>query len=204
MMKLPDFVVNIGTDPHGKYHAFYLGPIEGGEMRGPARDTFEEAQADSYECLVSFARSATKNGLIVGDGEVSPMSTKDQIHVCRFSAGLDDLSRAQQANPAVVLVTLKRLGRYSCFEASDNRVIAKTMDSLHERRLLDSSGGAYPWSTCTVTKLGEQFLQDGILPPLPDPFEGMVRISKTVYVQKTIADKKGLQEYMPPITTKSE
>jgi len=120
------------------------------------------------------------------------------VHVCRFSAGLDDLSRKEQADPATVLRTLKRLGRYSCFEASDNRVIAKTMDSLQERKLLVSSCGAYPWSTCTVTPLGDQFLQDGILPPLPDPFEGMVRISKTVYVHKTIADRDGLHEYIPP------
>lgn len=126
-----------------------------------------------------------------------------KIHVCRFSAGLDDLSLKQQADHSAVLSTLKRLGRYSCFEASENRVIAKTMGSLHERRMLNSTCEAYPWSSCAVTEVGEQFLRDGILPPLPDPFEGMVRISKTVYVQKSIAEKQGLQEYVPPSTAKS-
>jgi hypothetical protein len=126
------------------------------------------------------------------------------IHLCRFSAGLDDLSRKEQADPAVVLSTLKRLGRYSCFEASDNRVIAKTMDSLHDRGLLDTTCGEYPWSTCSVTPRGEQFLLDGILPSLPDPLEGMVRISKTVYVQRSIASKQGLQEYVPPTKANSE
>lgn len=120
------------------------------------------------------------------------------VHVCRFSRGLNDLSRKQQSDPVTLLRALKRLGRYSCFEASDNRVIAKTMDLLHERKLLDSSCGAYPWSTCTVTPLGEQFLQDGILHPMPDPFEGIVRISKTIYVQRSIAAQHGLREYPPP------
>lgn len=120
------------------------------------------------------------------------------VHVCRFSGGLDGISRKQQSDPVTVLRTLKLLGRYSCFEASDNRVIAKTMDSLHERKLLDSSCDVYPWFTCTVTPRGEQFLQDGILHPLPDPFEGMVRISKTVYVQNSIATQHGLREYPSP------
>lgn len=119
-------------------------------------------------------------------------------HVCHLSGGLDDLSRKQQADPAFVLRILKRLGRYSYFEASNNRVIAKTMDLLLERKLLDSASELYPWSTCTVTPRGERFLLEGILPPLPDPFEGMVPISKTVYVQRTIADQRGLREYPTP------
>ncbi len=119
------------------------------------------------------------------------------FHVCRFSAGLDALTRKQQSDHAVVLATLKRLGRFSSFEASDNSVIAKTMDSLHDRKLLDTTPQSYPWSTCCVTPLGEQFLIDGILPPMPDPFKGMVRVSKNNYVSKSIAEEKGLKEYQP-------
>jgi hypothetical protein len=126
------------------------------------------------------------------------------IHICYFSAGLDDLSRKQQADAAEVLRALKCLGRYSCFEASENRVIAKSMDTLHQRRLLDSSCEAYPWSSCKVTELGEQFLQDGLLPRPPDPFQGMVRISKTVYVHRAIAERDGLREYIPASPSKSE
>lgn len=119
------------------------------------------------------------------------------IFIDRFSAGLDDLTTRQQADPAIVLATLKRLGRYSCFEASDNRTIAKTMDLLADRALLQNTIGGYPWTTCKVTEIGEQFLLDGLLPPPPDPFEGMVRISKTVYVSTSIATARGLQEYKP-------
>jgi hypothetical protein len=69
MMNLPDFVVNVGTDEHGKHHAFYIDPIEGCEMRGPARDTPKEAQADGVEILGLFAKLATDNGLVVGEGK---------------------------------------------------------------------------------------------------------------------------------------
>ena len=120
-----------------------------------------------------------------------------KLHVCCFSAGLCDLTRKQQADPAVVLGILKRLGRYSCFEASDNRVIAKTMDAIAARGLLVRTGEAYPWITCQVTPSGEQFLQDGILPPPADPLEGMIRISKTAYVTSSIASKYGLTKYVP-------
>jgi hypothetical protein len=121
------------------------------------------------------------------------------IHIDRFSAGLDDLTRKEQGDPSVVLSTLKRLGRFSCFEASDNRVIAKTMDLLSDRGLLDTDPSlGYPWLKCTVTELGEKYLADGILPPESGPFEGCVRISKKVYVSKAIATSRGLTEYTEP------
>lgn len=119
------------------------------------------------------------------------------LHVDRFSAGLDELTTEQQADPGVVLATLKRLGRYSCFEASNSRTIAETMALLTERLLLCDTGGSYPWTTCSVTETGERFLLDGHLPPPPDPFEGMARVSKTVYVSRSIATERGLQEYTP-------
>lgn len=68
-MQLPDFVVQCGQDENGKHHAFYIDPIDKSEMRGPARDTEEEAVADGREVLAMFAGIATKNRLIVGDGK---------------------------------------------------------------------------------------------------------------------------------------
>jgi hypothetical protein len=65
-VRFPDFVVNCGQDEQGKWHAFYIDPIEKCEMRGPARDTAEEAKKDGYDVLEMFTKLATENGLTVG------------------------------------------------------------------------------------------------------------------------------------------
>lgn len=93
----------------------------------------------------------------------------------RFSAGLDDLTRIQQADHVAVLRVLQRTGKFSCFEASENPVIARTMTRLMHKGcttvkadgskkayglLLKSTGGDYPWTTCELTDAGRELLAD--------------------------------------------
>jgi hypothetical protein len=89
------------------------------------------------------------------------------IYIDRFSAGLDDLTRKQQADPVAVLRVLKATGRFSVFEATDNDIIARTMTRLVHKgyqgygRLIeiDNSCG-YPWTKVKLTEAGERLLAD--------------------------------------------
>lgn len=97
------------------------------------------------------------------------------FHIDRLSAGLDDLTRKQQADHVAVLRVLQKTGRFSEFEASDNPSIARTMTRLMHKgcttvnadgskkaygRLLKSTGGNYPWTTCELTDAGRDCLAD--------------------------------------------
>lgn len=87
------------------------------------------------------------------------------IHIDRFSAGLDDLTRKQQADHVAVLRVLQRTGRYSVFEATDNQTIAKTMDRLISANnkggaLVKTLGGDYPWTAVELTDAGRALLAD--------------------------------------------
>lgn len=96
-----------------------------------------------------------------------------KVHIDRFSVGLDDLTRKQQADHIQVLKVLNRTGRFSCFEASENQVIANTMTrllnkacttvnpdgkKLYHGLLLKTTGGAYPWTTCELTEAGKRLI----------------------------------------------
>jgi len=95
------------------------------------------------------------------------------FHIDRFSAGLDDLTRKQQADHIAVLRVLARTGRFSCFEASENDTIARTMDRLIHKgcttvdadgkktahgALLKLLGGDYPWMTVEITEAGKRLI----------------------------------------------
>lgn len=90
------------------------------------------------------------------------------VYIDRFSAGLDDLTRKQQADAVAVLRVLARTKRYSAFEATDNDVIARTMTRLHHKgymhygRLIQKrgDGGAYPWTNIELTEGGLKLLAD--------------------------------------------
>ena len=56
--------------------------------------------------------------------------TRYAVHLDRFTAGLDDMKRKDQADPEKVLAMLREIKRFSVFEASENPVIAKTMTCL--------------------------------------------------------------------------
>lgn len=95
------------------------------------------------------------------------------IFIDRFSAGLDDLTQKQQADHIEVLRVLARTGRFSCFEASENQIIARTMDRLIHKGcttvdadgkktahgvLLKLLGGNYPWTACELTEAGKRLI----------------------------------------------
>ena len=71
-----------------------------------------------------------------------------KVYIDRFSAGLDDLTRKQQADDEAVIAVLRKTKRFSCFEASDNPTIASTMTRLCRTRLTTDKSG-YPWTGIT-------------------------------------------------------
>lgn len=82
---------------------------------------------------------------------------KYRVHIDRFSVGLDELTRKQQASAVEVLKVLHAAGRFSVFEATDNDVIAKTMERLVHQKLIevDTSPG-FPWSNVKLTAAGRE------------------------------------------------
>ena len=97
------------------------------------------------------------------------------VFIDRFSGGLDDLTRKQQAEPAAVLRVLQKTKRFSVFEATDNDVISRTVsricqkgcevvkpDGLRKKygKLLEMVGGNYPWTHVELTDGGIEYLKD--------------------------------------------
>lgn len=118
------------------------------------------------------------------------------VHICNFSSGLDDMKRKDQKDIVKVLRVLKEYKRFSCFEATANPVIAKTVTLIIQRKLVQYTGGHYPWTNVEITELGEAVLAGGPIPPYKDPLmEGMVRVGKRTYVSESIAKEHGLTEY---------
>lgn len=76
------------------------------------------------------------------------------MFVDRFSAGLDDLTRKQQACTQTVLGVLHRIGRFSCFEASDNMTIATTVTSIINAGYVETKDAGYPWTKVKLTATG--------------------------------------------------
>lgn len=77
-----------------------------------------------------------------------------------FSAGLDDMPRRKQRSTYHVLDFLSRIEQYSIFEATENEIIAETMDRLIRMGLIecDNSCG-YPWIAVKVTAKGSEYLK---------------------------------------------
>jgi len=80
-------------------------------------------------------------------------------HACCFTVGLDDLPRRKQRIATDVLRVLHKHGRFSVFEATANDVIARTMDDVIRRKLVevDNSPG-YPWSNVKLTAAGLELI----------------------------------------------
>lgn len=81
-----------------------------------------------------------------------------RVFIDRFSAGLDELTRRQQKSFTEVLRVLDRTKRFSIFEATDNQVIARTMDCLTEQALIRVTPQGYPWSAVELTDAGRKWL----------------------------------------------
>lgn len=76
-----------------------------------------------------------------------------------FTAGLDDLTRKQQASTEAVLRVLKRTGRFSVFEATENQTIANTMTRLCRGPLIETDNSCgYPWTKVQLTAAGEALI----------------------------------------------
>jgi len=97
------------------------------------------------------------------------------VRIDRFSAGLDELTRKQQADPKAVLRVLEITKRFSCFEASENDVIARTITRMIHKglilkksdgtkteygQLIKTTGGDYPWTTVEITEGGKRLLNE--------------------------------------------
>lgn len=84
------------------------------------------------------------------------------VFMDRFDIGLTDLTIAEQADPRTVLRVLVYEKRYSIFEATDNPVIAKTMDVICTSpwATFDTSKHGYPWTGVEITPEGEAFLAE--------------------------------------------
>lgn len=80
------------------------------------------------------------------------------VYLCSWAAGLDYMPRGHQRYPRRVLKVLHECGRFSVFEATANQNIAKVMDGLVERKLIevDNSPG-YPWSKVKLTAKGKAY-----------------------------------------------
>lgn len=82
--------------------------------------------------------------------------------VDRFDVGLTDLTIAEQADPRTVLRVLAYEKRFSVFEATDNPVIAQTMDVIGRSSwvVFDTKRHGYPWTGVEITPEGEAFLAE--------------------------------------------
>lgn len=98
------------------------------------------------------------------------------MFVDRFSAGLDEMSRKDQRDPLKVLAVLAEKGKFSCFEASENQVIAGTITDIMHGPWVETytpeqykgkvePGGArapdqstYPWTFVRLTEAGRRAL----------------------------------------------
>lgn len=87
----------------------------------------------------------------------------------RFTAGLDELTAKQARDPVVVLKTLDSIKRFSVFEATENQVIAKTMDMIFKRGYAVRMGGEFPWTNVELTDAGRALIAEaeraqGVMP----------------------------------------
>lgn len=71
------------------------------------------------------------------------------MHIDRFTAGLDDLTRRQQGSEDDVLDVLRITRRFSAFEATANQTIAKTMTRLQQSERITTEDVGYPWTKVT-------------------------------------------------------
>jgi hypothetical protein len=75
------------------------------------------------------------------------------VHVCNFSSGLDHLTRRKQAQILPVLEILHRAGKFSMFEATANRIVAKTMDLLERDKYIEVDYSTpFPWLKVKLTE----------------------------------------------------
>jgi hypothetical protein len=80
-----------------------------------------------------------------------------------FSSGLDDMKRKDQRDERKVMLALSKMTRFSIFEVTSNDTIAKMMDDIVARGLIETTGGQFPWTTFRITEAGQRVI-DGASP----------------------------------------
>lgn len=83
------------------------------------------------------------------------------ILIDNFSSAIGEMKRKDQRNPLKVLRVLLAHPKFSVFEATDNRTIAKTLDGLQDQGLIehiDRETMGYPWTKVRVTDKGHAAL----------------------------------------------
>ena len=109
---------------------------------------------------------------------ISPRSPggKTSVIVCSFTSGLDEMKRKDQGDAVKVLQVLERTKRFSVFEATANNTLARTISNIMSRgysviiresgerrdygKLVERTGGAYPWVNIELTDGGKRLLSD--------------------------------------------
>lgn len=76
-----------------------------------------------------------------------------------FSVGIDDLPKEKQRSTVEVLRVLQKHGRFSCFEASANDVIAATMRNICHGGYIETKDIGYPWTQVKLTQKGLALIQ---------------------------------------------
>lgn len=85
---------------------------------------------------------------------------KPIVLVDSFAVGLDNLPKKQQKSIYDVMVILSRHDRFSVFEASASKEIAKTLTEIIDKKLILITGGEYPWHEYLITDLGIYYIKN--------------------------------------------
>lgn len=84
--------------------------------------------------------------------------TSGAIYIDAFASGMDELPKFRQRSTREVLRHLNVAGRFSMFEATDNDVIAATVDRIMRRELVKTSDIGFPWTKVELTSAGKALL----------------------------------------------
>lgn len=80
------------------------------------------------------------------------------VHICTSSIGLDELKPKQARDLKLVLSIIAEHGRFSVFDATENKHIANTMTKLGQEGYYNRTGGSFPWCNVELTDKGRELL----------------------------------------------
>lgn len=72
--------------------------------------------------------------------------------VCSFSGALGSLPAKDRTNVAAILDVLRHNPRFSVFDATEHKALARTLDRMHKRGLIEYRRDrvGYPWIEAVV------------------------------------------------------
>jgi hypothetical protein len=84
----------------------------------------------------------------------------DQGHICFSGIGLEELPKKQQKDMYEVARRIAKEGRFSVFDATATRALARTMDRIgREGWFTNHPLGGFPWVGVTLTDKGREALE---------------------------------------------